>query len=524
MDPQLNRDAACNFEPWGHYKVDPERVNNPPFHPQPPLDPKSGRRGGLDWLSEVGWVRAFLVFVPVALAMRWLDAPPGWQFAAALVSLIPLAALMGEATEHLTHHAGPGIGGLLNATFGNAAELIIALALLFKGLDTAVKASITGSILGNLLLVLGASLLAGGLKHSTLRFNRTAAGIGGTMLALAAMGLLVPAIFHTLPEVLALQDEDALNLEHELSLAVCAVLMLTYLASLVFSLMTHKSLYNGGEDVVNSLASNGDGPTTPAVWSVRRAVIVLFATTAAIALISEVLAGAIEHTGERLGLTQVFLGVVVVAIAGNAAEHSTAILVALKNKMDLSVGIALGSAQQIALFVAPVLVFASYLRPEPMDLLFSTMEIVSVILAVLIARMVAEDGESNWLEGLMLLMIYLILSMAFFVLPEPKVRRRAIHPGAASSAEKSVGNGFRPRIIPVSAGTTHASKMGQGDVLHRDRAGDETQRSDLPGVPRAATGRGQGPARTRSEELSRRLDQRRRQRIHGEVRRLGRSA
>jgi Ca2+:H+ antiporter len=523
MDARSSHAAARNFKSWGHYKVDPERVNNPPFSPQIPLDPESDRRSGFDWLTEMGWMRTFLVFVPIALAMRWLDTLAGWQFAAALLSLLPLAALMGEATEHLTHHSGPGIGGLLNATFGNAAELIIALALLFKGLDTAVKASITGSILGNLLLVLGASLLAGGLKYSTLKFNRTAAGIGGTMLVLAAMGLLVPAIFHTLPEVLALEDEQALNLEHELSLAVCAVLMLTYLASLVFSLMTHKGLYGGGEGVVNSLTSHGGGTVPPAVWSVRRAVIVLFATTAAIALISEILAGAIEHTGERLGLTQVFLGVVVVAIAGNAAEHSTAILVARKNMMDLSVGIALGSAQQIALFVAPVLVFASYLRPEPMDLLFSTMEIVSVILAVLIARMVAEDGESNWLEGVMLLMIYLILSMAFFVLPEPKVRHRAIQPAAASAAE-SVGNGFRPRILQESAGITHASKMGQGDVLHRDRAGDATQRSDLPVIPRTSTGRDQGPARTRTEELSRRLDQRRRQRIHGEMRRLGRSA
>jgi len=347
-----------------------------------------------------------------------MDVSPGWQFVAALVSLLPLAALMGEATEHLTHHTGPGIGGLLNATFGNAAELIIALALLFKGLDTAVKASITGSILGNLLLVLGASLFAGGLKFSTLKFNRTAAGTGGTIMVLAAMGLLVPAIFHSLPEVLALEDESALNLEHKLSLAVCGVLILTYVASLIFSLGTHKTLFDEMEKNATTSQEDADEP----VWSVKRALIVLFVTTTAVALVSEVLAGAIEQTGEHLGLTQVFLGVILVAIAGNAAEHSTAIVVARKNKMDLAVGIALGSAQQIALFVAPVLVFASYLRTEPMDLLFSTMEIVSVILAVMIARMVAEDGESNWLEGLMLLMIYLILSMAFYVLPVPKTK------------------------------------------------------------------------------------------------------
>lgn len=390
-----------------------------------------------------------LLFVPIAAAARVLDAAPGWQFTAALASLLPLAALLGEATEHLTHHAGPGIGGLLNATFGNAAELIIALALLFKGLDVAVKASITGSILGNVLLVLGAALLAGGLKHPTLRFDRTAAGIGGTMLVLAAMGLLVPAIFHALPEILALAEDEALNLEHELSLAVCAVLMTTYLAGLAFSLVTHKNHFNGR--ALDESAAPAAAADDPAVWSVRSALLVLLGATAAIAAVSEILAAAIEHAGAGLGLSQIFLGVVVVAIAGNAAEHSTAIVVARKNQMDLSVGIALGSAQQIALFVAPILVFASYLRAEPMDLLFSTMEVVSVILAVLIARMVAEDGESNWLEGLMLLMIYLILGMAFFVLPDP-APKAADRPSPPNRTESTTWEyGRRPPLLPSRA-------------------------------------------------------------------------
>jgi Ca2+:H+ antiporter len=396
--------------------VDDPSVNQAAGPPPTAAEGPGARPGGgiPGWLDPRRWgLRTLLVFVPVALALRWaFGAPAGWQFVAALLALLPLAALMGEATEHLAHRAGPGIGGLLNATFGNAAELIIALALLFRGEDAVVKASITGSILGNILLVLGAALLAGGLRHNVQRFNRTAAGVGGTMMALAAMGLLVPAIFHALPEVRHL-GRARIDIEHELSLAVSVALMLTYGLSLLFSLITHKNLYNPGGQ---SSAEHDDG----AAWSVGRSVLVLLGATVFVALVSEVLAGTIEETGHTWGLTKVFLGVVVVAIVGNAAEHSSAVMVALKNKMDLAVGIAIGSALQVALFVAPALVFASYLRGHPMDLLFTTMEIVAVILAVLIARMVAEDGESNWLEGAMLLMVYVLLAAAFFFLPESR--------------------------------------------------------------------------------------------------------
>lgn len=372
-----------------------------------------------DWLDprRVGWIKVLLVFLPVAIVAHWIHAPAGLQFGASLLALLPLAIVMGEATEHLSHRAGPGIGGLLNATFGNAAELIIALALLFQGEDEVVKATLTGSILGNVLLVLGASLFCGGLKFSTQKFNRTAAGIGATMMVLAAIGLLVPAIFHALPEVLLLKPESALNLEHELSLAVCLALIGTYGLALVFSLKTHKDLYNPGDE---STVEDSGGAETGPVWSVRRAILVLLIATIGVGLVSEILASTIDETGQKWGLSKVFLGVIILPIFGNAAEHSTAILVAMKNKMDLSVGIALGSALQVALFVAPVLVFASYLRAEPMDLVFTTMEIVGVILAILIARMVAEDGESNWLEGAMLLMVYAILAVAFYMLPDAK--------------------------------------------------------------------------------------------------------
>jgi Ca2+:H+ antiporter len=402
--------------------------------------------GWRDWIDprRIGWMKLLLVFVPVALGLHWAGASPVVQFGFALVALLPLAASMGEATEHLAHRAGPGIGGLLNATFGNAAELIIALSLLFKGKDAVVRASITGSILGNLLLVLGASLLAGGLRFRTQRFNRTAMGVSATMMVLAAVGMLVPAIFHSLPEVLA-QGPRRANLEHELSLAVCVALMLTYLLGLIFSLKTHKDLFNPQPETGGSVE---DDMPHGAGWPIGRALGVLLAATAGVALVSEVLAASIEEAGHQWGLTEVFLGVVVVAIVGNAAEHSTAILVAMKNQMDLAVGIAIGSALQIALFVAPVLVFASYLRNEPMDLLFTTMEVVAVILAVMIARMVAEDGESNWLEGSLLLLVYVILGMAFFFLPEERLSR----PG--------------PSLTPTPAATTPHETQGPQASVH----------------------------------------------------------
>ena len=367
----------------------------------------------LAWVDprRVGPIRSLLVFVPVAAALQLAGASAGWRFLASALAIIPLAGLMGEATEHLTARLGPGIGGLLNATFGNAAELIIALFALSRGLDDVVKASLTGSIIGNLLLVLGASVLAGGLRHRVQRFDKTAAGVGGTLMTLAAVGMLVPALFHHLVEVKGGVAPGTVRLEHGLSVGVCVVLLSTYGLYLLFTLKTHKDLFNPT-----------DAPLAPpghsaAGWSIRRSTLTLVVATSFVAWMSEVLVGAVEQTSQALGLSGVFMGVIVVAIVGNAAEHSTAILMARKNQMDLAVGIALGSAVQIALFVAPVLVLSSFLRGTPMDLRFTTLEVVAVILSVLIARMVAEDGESNWLEGAMLLMMYAILGLAFYFLP-----------------------------------------------------------------------------------------------------------
>ena len=387
-------------------------------------DPVSGHRPDpprLAWFDprQFGWEGYLLAAIPLAIAASLLGASPVVKFIAAGVAIIPLAGLMGKATEQLAHRLGPGIGGLLNATFGNAAELILALFALSRGLDEVVKASLTGSIIGNLLLVLGASLFAGGLKFPIQRFNRTAAGAGSTLMVLATVGLIVPALFHHLVP-------NAAGLEHRLSIAVCVLLVFTYLLSLLFSLVTHRELISGLTEEVAAAISE-------ATWGLRHATTILIVATIFVAWMSEILVGAVEATSASLGFNAVFMGVIVVAIVGNAAEHSTAILMALKNQMDLAVGIALGSALQVALFVAPMLIFASYLRATPMDLVFSTLEVVAVILAVMLARMVAEDGESNWLEGAMLLMVYAILGVAFFYLPEKPGATKGHEPTAVAA-------------------------------------------------------------------------------------------
>ena len=371
---------------------------------------------------EAGWpsltrVRSafcgtLLVFVPATAVASFLNAPAVVRFGLAALAIIPLAGLIGEATESLADRVGPGVGGLLNATFGNAAELIIAGFGIYRGLDGVVKASLTGSIIGNLLLVLGGSMLAGGISYPVQKFNKTAVGSSSTLMVLAAVGLVMPAIFHQMV------GRGQTSAEHGLNLSLGAVLLLAYALNLIFSLGTHKDCYNPKHEDKDVALHEGKG------WGLRRSVVVLVVSTAFVAWMSEILVGAVDAASHALGLTDIFVGVIVVAIVGNAAEHSTAVMMAWKNQADLAVGIAMGSALQIALFVAPVLVFASYLRKEPMDLLFSPMEVAAVILAVILARMVAEDGESNWLEGAMLLMIYAIIAVAFFLPPAAGVALR----------------------------------------------------------------------------------------------------
>jgi Ca2+:H+ antiporter len=347
-----------------------------------------------------------LLFIPIAIGLEYL-APQRYLlvFLACSLAILPLAGWMGRATEQLAERMGEGVGGLLNATFGNAAELIIALAALRAGLHDVVKASIAGSIVGNILLVLGAAMLAGGLRYPEQHFNATGARSQATMLTLAAIALILPAAYQIAP------GTDAAGGIGPLSVSISVVILLVYLLYLVFTLVTHSSLF------VGSYVPE-EGEAHPPPWQVGRSVLVLVATTAAIAWMSEILVGAIEPTAHTFGISNVFVGVFVVAILGNAAEHATAVTAALKNRMDLSLSIAIGSSVQVALFVAPVLVLLSLvLGPRPMDLTFPGGLVLSVFLAVLITGQVAGDGRCDWLKGVQLLAAYLVLGLTFFFLP-----------------------------------------------------------------------------------------------------------
>lgn len=349
-----------------------------------------------------------LIFLPVTLVLEYVThASDVALFVTSAIAIIPLAGLMGKSTEMLAARVGAGLGGLLNATFGNAAEVIIAIFALRAGLTDLVKASLTGSIIGNILLVFGLASLLGGLRYRRQEFNRTAANLGATMLLLSAIGLVVPAVFH-----LILEGEvgGLAAAERSLSLEIAIVLMACYVLSLVFSLKTHEHLYATG-------GHTGAEPDE-AVWSKGRSFLVLLASAALVGWMSEILVGGAEGAAETLGMNEVFVGVVVVALVGNAAEHSTAVLVAVKNKMDLALQIAVGSSVQIALFVAPLLVFLSYaVGPRPMDLLFTPLEIVAVAISVLVVGQISDDGETHWMEGALLLAVYAVLGLAFFNLP-----------------------------------------------------------------------------------------------------------
>jgi Ca2+:H+ antiporter len=358
-----------------------------------------------------GWPYLLLPFIPIAVALDLAHASSGLIFFSAALGVIPTAALMGRATEEVASQSGPGIGGLLNVTFGNAPELIIALFALEAGLHEVVKASIVGSILGNILLVLGAAMLTGGLKggRKFQRFDRTAANVQSLMLFLAIAALVMPAVFELvegkgLPGI-GPERVDYGHTVESLSIAVAVVLIATYFIGLFFSLKTHRDVFNPDYD---------EGDDTWG-WSVRTSVIALAIAGIAVGVMSEILVGSIEEASQAIGLSEFFIGAIVVAIVGNAAEHWVAVLVAMKDKMDLSVNIAIGSSAQIALFVAPVLVLTSFfIGPGPMPLVFNGFEIAGVIIAALVANQVTNEGESTWFEGVQLLAVYAILGLAFF--------------------------------------------------------------------------------------------------------------
>jgi Ca2+:H+ antiporter len=350
----------------------------------------------------------FLAFIPISVYLEHSHAQAHlWIFFASCVAIIPLAGLLGEATEHIAERAGEGIGGLLNATFGNAAELIIAIVALRAGYIDVVKASLTGSVIGNILLVLGAAFLAGGFYHKVQQFNPMAARTQAAMLVLASIAFIIPALFHYLRPPDIIINEDAI------SLAVAALLIVVYALSLVFALRTHKELFQGS---LEQPSREEQHPSQP--WSWRVALLVLGVSTFFIAWMSEILVGSVEQAAEAVGMSSLFVGIIVVAIVGNAAEHSTAVLAAIKNRMDLSFGIAIGSSTQIALFVAPLLVFLSYvIAPQPIDLVFTRGEVLAVLLSTFMVAFAAGDGRSNWFMGAQLLAVYLILAVAFYFTP-----------------------------------------------------------------------------------------------------------
>ena len=343
-------------------------------------------RPSLDWL---------LILVPISLFLRLVDAPALAIFATSAGAILPLAGLIGRSTEQLALHTGPRAGGLINATFGNVTELIIAFFLILDDKVEVVKASLTGSIIGNLLLVLGLAFFLGGLRHKEQHFNRRSASVHSTSMALAVTGLLMPALF-------ALGGRETFFQREVVSATVAAVLIAMYAAALFFTMRTHEHLFRvPAED-------------EDAVWSRNRSLTMLLAATALVALESELLVSSLEPALKTLGLSELFVGLIVIPVIGNAAEHSSAVLFALRNKVDVTLEIAIGSSTQIALFVAPVLVFVSLFIGHPMDFVFSTFEVAAVALATILVTLISLDGESNWLEGFQLMGAYAIMAASFF--------------------------------------------------------------------------------------------------------------
>ena len=345
------------------------------------------------------FLKYMLIFIPISFIAKFMNASGTIMFILSCLSIVPLAGLMGKGTEEISFYAGPKVGGFLNGTFGNATELIISFFALKKGLFDVVKSSIAGAVIGNVLLVVGASMLAGGLKYKTQKFNSKVNEVSSSMLVFAVLGLCIPAIFtHTVNPAL-------LNTRYEgLSIFVAVVMLIIYIFSLIFSFSTHKDLYNT-ETTEEATAS----------WSLNKSILILVIATILIAIESEFLFNGIEPITDSLGWSEFFVGIILIPIIGNAAEHTTAVVMARKDKMDVALEIAIGSSLQIILFVAPVLIFLS-LFFKPMSIVFNEFELVALIASVLIANRVSQDGECNWLEGVQLLAVYLIIAASFFII------------------------------------------------------------------------------------------------------------
>jgi Ca2+:H+ antiporter len=341
-----------------------------------------------------------LVFIPAAIAAEFMHASPVLIFALSALAIIPLSGFLGRATEEIAAYTGPTLGGLLNATLGNLAELIIAVLALRAGLVDLVKAS----ILGNLLLVLGAAQLVGGLRHRTQRFSVALAGLSISLLVIAVIGLVIPAVYNST------HVDPTRAFTRRVSVGVSALLIVGYGLSLLYSMGTHRSVFGESREVAGEAHAEMHGTR----WTLARATTVLLLSAGAVGWLSEILVGSTEEAIRHIGLSQIFVGLIVVPIIGNAAEHSSAVLMAMRNRMDLAVSIAVGSSAQVALLIAPVLVFVGLAVGQPMDLAFSTFEVISVVLAVAVATSVVRDAESDWLEGAFLLLVYGMLGVAFF--------------------------------------------------------------------------------------------------------------
>ena len=344
-----------------------------------------------------------LIFVPVALVLGYVWKPsPLIIFGLAALGIIPLAGVLGEATDDLASHLGQGLGGLLNATMGNATELIIAIFALRAGHTEVVKASLSGSIIGNILLVLGLSVLVGGWGRERQKFSRQAAAVNSTTMFIGVVALVIPAVF-AWSIFGQLREHD--RLIEKMSLWTSGVLIVVYLLNLFFSFGTHADKRKQSEVSERSVAAS---------------LLSLGLATVLIGILSELLVAQIDATRQALGLSELFLGVVVIAIIGNAAEHASAVFFAAEDKMDLTLGIAIGSSVQIALLVAPVLVFYSWMIHKPMSLLFVPLEMIGIALAVIIMDMISSDGETTWFEGVQLLAVYIIMAAAFYYVPEAR--------------------------------------------------------------------------------------------------------
>ena len=357
-------------------------------------------------LNKSSILSILLIFIPLSLGSQYLEWGSTLTFVTAALAIVPLAAFMGQATEAIAVVVGPNLGGLLNATFGNATELILALVALKEGLIGVVKATITGSIIGNLLLVVGFSMLLGGLRYKEQEFQSVAARVNASSMNLAVIAILLPtAVQYTSSGI----EEQTLQ---NLSVAVAVVLILVYGLTLLFSMKTHAYLYDVGMAAEEETTEEEHKNINLNKW-----VIILLLVTVGVAIESELLVNSLEEATESLGLTALFTGVILLPIVGNAAEHATAVTVAMKNKMDLSMSVAVGSSLQIALFVGPVLVIAGWFLGQPMDLDFNPFELVSVAVAVLITNSISSDGRSNWLEGTLLLATYAVIGLAFYFHP-----------------------------------------------------------------------------------------------------------